>query len=444
MSTNQVSERPGLTLQQAIEEAHRCLLCHDAPCSSACPGATDPGKFIRQIRFFNLKGAARTVMGNNPLGGVCSYVCPTDDTCVGACVRTGIDHPIDIDGLQRFAAEYGQEHGVKALEKGEARSEKVAVVGGGPAGLSAAAHLAEYGYQVTIFEKRPALGGMLRYGVPDDRLSDQELDADLNQIMALGVEVRTETEVKGKDGALALLEQGFDAVFVAPGLWRAFKLNIPGIKAKGVSNAVEFLDWARSDLDRAEALVDGKNVVIIGGGSVAMDVANTACKLGANRVHALALESMTELPAQTEEIAEAFDNDVVIKPQCMVAKIKTKGGKVIGVKGVETEWKEPGSLAPSNARAVKGSDFTIPARAIIQAIGQRPSKAARSMVAVANKRGALLEADGATQATSVPKVFAGGDIVRGAGTVVAAVGDGKRAARAIHELLTDGKEVGNE
>lgn len=429
----------GLTLQQAIEEAHRCLLCHDAPCSAGCPGGTDPAKFIRQIRFYNFKGAARTVIGNNPLGGVCAYVCPTDETCVRACTRTALDRPIDIDGLQRFAVEYGRAQGLRVMEPGEPRQERVAVIGAGPAGLAAAARLAQRGYKVTVFEERKKVGGMLRYGVPPTRLSEAALEADLEEIAALGVEMRTESVVSGEDKTEQLLADGFAAVFVATGLWKAYRLDLPGGDLDGVTTALEFLDDVHSSPDSAAALVRDKNVAIIGGGSVAMDVARCARELGANRIYAIALEGMTELPAQRDELAQALADGVAIKPQCRVTSIVGNDGKVAGLEGVETEWIEPGKLVPDNARDLDGTSFRLSVGAVVQAIGQGPTKVVNQIVTRATKRGVLLQVDDHTQATSRARVYAGGDVARGPSTVVAAVGDGKRAADAIHELLANSK-----
>lgn len=430
---------PAMSVQQAIEEAHRCLLCHDAPCSQGCPGGTDPAKFIRQIRFYNLKGAARTVLGNNPLGGVCAHVCPTDETCVRECVRAGMDRPIDIDGLQAFAVEYGRRNGLTVLVKGEPRGQKVAVVGAGPAGLAAAAQLAREGYGVTVFEARKAAGGMLRYGVPASRLPDALLDADLEEIAGLGVELKLDTKLKGADAGAKLLEQGYDAVFVAAGLWKSYQLDMPGVELKGVSNALKFLDRARTKVKKARKLVEGKNVAIIGGGSVAMDVARCARELGADRVYAIALEGPTELPAQTVELSEAQADGVIIMPYCKASEILGDGERVTGIKGVETEWILPGNLRPDNAREVDGTSWQLKVGAVIQAIGQGPTGSAQGLVASASKDGWMLKVDDLTQATSLDKVFAGGDLARGASTVVAAVGDGKRAAAAIHGLLS--KEV---
>jgi len=441
MATTSPAQASGLTLQQALEEAQRCMLCHDAPCSAACPGGTDPAKFIRQIRFYNLKGAARTVLRNNPLGGVCAYVCPTETTCRGACLREGLDRPIDIDGLQAFAVEYGREHGVVALEAGEAREPRVAVVGAGPSGIAAAARLAGHGYSVTLFEAREQAGGMLRYGVPASRLTDARLDADLDEVLALGVELRTGTAVAGEDGAASLLEDGYAAVFLAPGLWRAYALDLPGMDLDGVTTALDFLADCHVAPDEARALVEGVNVAIIGGGSVAMDVATCARELGAGRVYSIALESMTELPAMEDELDAARKEGVVIKPQCQVTQVLGADGRVAGIEGHETEWIEPGKLVPSNARPIEGTSWRLKVGAVVQAIGQGVEAGAGKLLVAGEKAGPFLVADGATQATSVAGVYAGGDFVRGPSTVVAAVGDGKRAADAIHAMLSEGKEV---
>ena len=432
---------PGLTLSQALEEAGRCLLCHDAPCDGACPGGTNPSKFIRQIRFLNLKGAARTVLNNNPLGGVCAYVCPTDETCVRACLRSGLDKPIDIDGLQRFAVEYGRGQGLQAIRRGESRPGRVAVVGAGPAGLVAAARLAMYGYDVTVFEARAKAGGMLRYGVPPGRLSEEAMDADLDEVLSLGVDLKCDTPVERENGAKALLDEGFDAVFAAPGLWKPYLLQTPGIDLNGVTDALTFLADVRTNRVAVEALVKGKNVVIIGGGSVALDVAMCAREQGADRIYAVALESMTELPANERELEQARRDGVIIKSQCMVTEILGTDGEVSGMKGVETEWIEPGKLIPANARAVDGTSFQLRAGVVVQAIGQGPTEAVGKVLAATRMQGQLIAANEETGATSQPRIFAGGDIVRGAGTVVEAVGDGKRAADAIHQLLSAGEEV---
>lgn len=429
----------GLTLQQAIAEAHRCLLCHDAPCSKGCPGGTDPSKFIRQIRFYNFKGAARTVLRNNPLGGVCAYVCPTEETCRHACLRGEIDTPIDIDGLQRFAVEYGRSQGLTVLEKGQEKGARIAVIGAGPAGLAAAANLARFGYQVTVFEARAEAGGILRYGVPAHRLPLEALNADVREIQSLGVEIKTSHPID-RENATALLDQGYAAVFVAPGLWKAFELNLPGKDLQGVGTALEFLELARTDTQAAAQRVAGRNIAVIGGGAVAMDVAHTARELGAHRIYVLTLEGLNELPATAAELDQARQDHIIFKPQSRVVTITGQGGFVTGLQGCETEWAVKGKLTPDNARDVDGTEFQLRVGAVIQAIGQGPSEVVGRILSQAERKGRLVAADAVTLATSVDRVFAGGDIVRGAATVVKAVADGKRAADAIHKMLT-GTEV---
>ena len=432
-----------MTFQQALEEANRCLLCHDAPCSVGCPGGTDPAKFIRQIRFLNLKGAARTVLGNNPLGGACAFVCPTEETCVRACLRSGLDRPIDIDGLQAFAADYGRRIGLSPNEPVEPRSEKVAIVGAGPAGLTAAGRLAALGYRVTVFEQRDQAGGMLRYGVPHHRLPEDVLDADIEGILSMSVELKCGAPIEEQNGAQKLLEEGYSAVFVAPGLWNARTLELPGIELQGVTHAVDFLERAHTTPDEIEALCNGQSVAIIGGGSVAMDVATTARLNGAKRVYCISLEGLAELPAAEHELHDALSQGVIFKPQSQVTAILGEDGKVTGVEGTEIEWIEPGKLVPQNARTLEGTRYALRVGLVVQAIGQKATETAGRIIASATM-GGRLQTEPGSQATSVAGVYAGGDIVRGAGTVVAAVGDGKRAAAAIHAVLRrgSGKEVG--
>lgn len=429
-----------MNLQQAITEASRCLLCHDAPCSSACPAGTDPGTFIRQIRFYNFKGAARTIIGNNPLGAVCAEVCPTADSCVGACLRTELDQPIDIGALQAFATAYGRQHGLQVMHKGEAKDQRVAVVGGGPAGLAAAAVLAQRGYGVTVFEARAQVGGMLRYGVPTSRLSESFLEADLQDILRLDVEFKTDQRIDADDGAKALLDQGFAAVFVAPGLWKGNSLPIPGADLDGVSTALAFLDDARHKPDQVRSQVQDKTVCVIGGGSVAMDVCTSAAALGAQRIYVVALEDMGDLPAQDEEVQECMGLGVRFRTQCQINSI-VGDGKVNAVKGQEIAWIEPGKLIPSNARPIEHSDFSLPVDVVVQAIGQGADPCLGQILKGAERAGHFLKADEQTLAISLKGLFAGGDIVRGPATVVEAVADGKRAAQAIDNMLSGSQEV---
>ena len=424
--------RQDFALHQAVEEAHRCLLCHDAPCSQKCPGGTDPAKFIRQIRFSNLKGAARTVLRNNPLGACCGFVCPTERTCAGACVRAGLDRPIDIARLQRFVSDYGYRLGLQLPRAPQSRPERVAVVGAGPAGLTAASCLASLGYQVVLFESRPEAGGMLRYGAPEQRLPQSILERELRSIQAQGVELRCNQAVETLAGnERALLTEGFAAVFVAPGLWEGRELSLPGSDLEGVTTALRFLVSARSEPERARALVADRQVVIIGGGAVALDAATTACRLGARRAWAVALEGFNELPASPLEVEEALDLGVLFRCQSQVSRIIGEGGRVVAVEGVEVEWAEPGSLSPDNARPLSGASFRLPAGVVIQAVGQRVTSEAAILIRQA-------------QEDHGKPFFLGGDVVRQGGqggTVIEAVADGKQAAQLIHERLSMTREV---
>ena len=271
----------GLDLTQAIAESDRCLLCHDAPCSEGCPADTRPAEFIRKLRFKNVTGAIRTIKTNNILGGACGVLCPTSRLCEEKCSAMfkslnrpeGADGPIQIGKIQRFLVEHSWERGFKIFEKPEPRSEKIAVVGSGPGGLSCAAELAKDGYQVTVFEARPEPGGVLRYGVVFYRFDLDFLEREMEDIKALGIEFKCSTPIEGKNAAEKLLKDGFDAVFLAPGLWDAATIKPEGKDIDGLYSSVDYLE-ALSDerFKQMEKKLKDKNVAVIGGGSVAMDL----------------------------------------------------------------------------------------------------------------------------------------------------------------------------
>ncbi len=433
----------GYSLSQALTEANRCLLCHDPPCSKGCPAGTDPGKFIFKLRMKNVKGAIRTIKENNIVGGVCGVACPTDRLCQQACSATGLDHPIEIGKLQRFLVEHGWATGFAPLQKGKRRKGKVAVVGSGPAGLSCAAQLARAGYAVTIFEAKDAPGGVLRYGVPEFRVGRDFLERELKDVTDLGVQIKCGKRVT-PGGVDALLAKGFDAAFIATGIWQPRSLPIPGAGLPQVTTATALLQAVRAgQAAEVRRLVRRKNVAVIGGGSVAMDVANTCKVLGAERVYCLALESLAQLPADAEDLQMAVANHVIIKPQCQVTEILEQQGKVAGVRGTETEWVVPGSLAPDNARAVPGTEFQLKVGAVVMAIGSGPEPENRGLAGKVrhSKGGAVLaRKDGVS--TGDPRVFAGGDITRGPALIVDAVADGKAAAAKIDRYLNQNQAQG--
>jgi dihydropyrimidine dehydrogenase (NAD+) subunit PreT len=425
------------TISQALTEASRCLLCYDAPCSRSCPADTDPGTFIRKFCLKNTKGAIRTIKENNILGGVCGVVCPTEKLCQEACSATEIAKPIEIGKLQRFLVEHGWDISFNPLERVPLRNKKVAIVGSGPAGLSCAGELAKTGFQVTVFEAREKVGGVLRYGVPEFRLNGEFLDREIKDITNLGVKIKCNSRITS-GGVDNLLKKGFDAIFIATGLWNAYKLNIPGSNLTNVTDATAFLESARSkNRHLTTRLVKNNNVAVIGGGSVAMDVANTCKVLGAKKVYCICIESFAEIPAAKADLEMARDNFVIIKPQSQVTKILGNNGKVAGIKGTETDWIKPNLFIPSNAREVPGTEFNLKVKAVVMAIGSgSDAKVTDLCSSIRYKKNYLINIKKDGVSTADKAIFAGGDIVRGPALVVEAVADGKKAAKKIIEQLS--------
>lgn len=384
----------------AIEEAARCLLCHDAPCSKACPAGTDPAKFIRSLRFRNLKGAVETIRTNNPLGAVCSRVCPYDKYCEGACSRCGIDKPIRIGELQRYLTDYEQSINMKVLEKVELDKEKVAVIGAGPSGLTAAAALALKGYKVTIFEEKDVLGGWLSYGIPPQRLPQEVVENEINYIKELGVEFKTGCKV-GKDLSIdSLRDEGYKAFLVACGMQKGKLVDIKGSDLEGVVNGVDFLAQAKTTKGDVKV---GNHVIVIGGGDVAMDCASTAKLLGAEDVKIVYRRTIEKMPASSEEKEYVSSLNIPIFTGFKPAEITGKDGKV-------TALKAEGMFDASKMEL--GADM------VIFAVGQEAENV-----------------DGIADLKSTD-VFTSGDIVEDDKTVVQAVASGKLAAEKIEAFLT--------
>ncbi len=425
----------GFGLVQALAEAERCLLCHDPPCSKGCPAETDPGAFIRKLRLRNVKGAIRTIKTNNALGGACGVLCPTARLCEKECSATGIVRPIAIGKIQRFLVEHSWEIGFELLAKKAPRSEKVAVVGSGPAGLSCAAELAREGFGVTVFEERAEPGGVIRYGVPAYRFDREFLKHELAGLERLGVSFKCGARIDGAAGAQTLLKEGFKAVFLAPGLWAAE--DLPGAaKVKGVHASVEFLAALRDErLDGLAKEVAGKAVAVIGGGSVAMDCVESALKLGARDAYLVYRRSYAQMPAEEDERLAALRLGVhfLVLNQPVEYLADGKGG-LKGIKLIRTRLGEPDGSGRRRPEPVKGSEWTLEAEVVVEAIGNRADSADWSALVKVDKAG-LVIADGKTGRTSAKVVFAGGDIVRGPALVVEAVQDGKLAARAIRAAL---------
>ncbi len=379
----------GFTHRTAMEEAARCLLCHDAPCSKSCPAGTDPAKFIRSIRFRNVKGAAETIRENNILGGSCARVCPYDRLCEEACSRCGIDRPIRIGKLQRYAIEQEKELGMQILKAPEnKRKETVACIGAGPASLACAAELAKNGYKVTVFERQAAAGGMLSYGIVPSRLPQEVVDHDVEQVKKLGVDIQFGNTVTPDDLT------AYDAIFIGTGLWDSEIPNITGADSDCVYSALDFLKEARG-----ERFDPGRRVVVIGGGDVTVDCAVTAKLLGADDVKIVYRRSLEEAPGNINEFHYALSLGIGITTGMAPSFI---GGGKITFRGFHDD----------------SAHMEVPADTIIFATGQ--------------KRETLIP--------DVDKYFAAGDIVNGGKTVVEAVAGGKQTAAEIMEYLQKGVE----
>ena len=436
----------GLDLAQAIAEADRCLLCHDAPCSEGCPADTKPAEFIRKLRFKNITGAIRTIKENNILGGACGVLCPTSRLCEEKCSAMfksenrpeGADRPIQIGHIQRFLIEHSWDRNIKIFEKPTARQEKVAVVGSGPGGLSCAAELAKEGYQVTVFEAKPEPGGVLRYGVVSYRFDMNFLEQEMKDIKSLGVKFQCNSAISGKAGAETLLQDGFDAVFLAPGLWEAASIKPMGRDIAGLYSSVNYLSALRDGrFEELERKIKGKTVAVIGGGSVAMDCIESAVKLEAKDVYLIYRRSYSQMPAEPDERIEALEAGVhFLLLNQPLNYITDDQHRLTGLKLVRTRLGEPDDSGRRRPENIEGSEWTMDADVVIEAIGNiAPEDSPEWYPNVKIDDNNLIKADSETGKTSVDGIFAGGDIVRGPALVVQAVQDGKLAARGIMAYL---------
>jgi len=417
--------REPLGMQEAIKESNRCLLCYEAPCSAGCPAGTDPVKFIRQIRFYNYKGAARTIRKNNILGGSCACICPVEKLCERACSLTALEDPVNISGLQRFAVDYGSSFPLEPIKKSRKNRGNVAIIGAGPAGMACASTLAGMDYDVTVFEKESRAGGVPLWNIPEFRLPAKVLEQDIQNLVDLGVTMIYNTEVTGKDAIISMLKQGFEAVFIGAGLSVPHALPL----FAGFDNAVDYSSFLRRiKCDGPLDHLKNKKVVVIGGGSVAIDAAVTAKASGAAKVYLVSLEETCDLPADQEEISLARMMNVIFKPGCQITGVLTENTMITGVTGTEIEWLVPGKPVPSNARPVPGTEFRLNTDLVIQAIGTAPGAefADPALGMPANQKG--IDDTGENFETGIPGVFAGGDVTNGGATVVKAVGEGKKAA----------------
>jgi len=436
----------GLDLAQAIAEADRCLLCHDAPCSVACPADTKPAEFIRKLRFKNMTGAIRTIKQNNILGGACGVLCPTSRLCEEKCSAMfksqnrpeGADRPIQIGKIQRFLIEHSWDRNIKFFEKPAGRREKVAVVGSGPAGLSCAAELAKEGYRVTIFEAKPEPGGVLRYGVVSYRFDMSFLENEMKDIKSLGINFQCNSAIGGQAGAEKLLKDGYEAVFLAPGLWAAASIKATGRDIDGLFSSVDYLSALRDGrFEELEKKIQGKTVAVIGGGSVAMDCIESAVRLAAKDVYLIYRRSYAQMPAEADERIEALECGVhFLLLNQPLNYITDDQNRLMVLQLVRTRLGEPDESGRRRPENIEGSEWTMDADVVIEAIGNIAAEDSPQWypnIHIDDKK--LIKADPETGKTSVDGIFAGGDIVRGPSLVVQAVQDGKLAAAAIKAYL---------
>ncbi len=432
----------GYTEEMAIQEAQRCLQCKKPPCIAGCPVNIDIPAFISLIAKGDFLGAARKIKEANLLPAVCGRVCPQEDQCEKLCVLSKKFEPVAIGRLERFVADYERESGKVQRPKIPRRTgKKVAVVGAGPAGLTVAADLIQQGHDVTVFEALHALGGVLVYGIPEFRLPKSILQSEVDYLASLGVHFEP-SYVIGKTETVDELLERFHAVFLGLGAGLPHFMRIPGENLNGVYSANEYL--TRANLMRAYLFPEwdtpikrGKNVAVIGGGNTAMDAVRTALRLGAENAYLIYRRSRAEMPARDEEIHHAEEEGVQFRLlEKPVRIIGDEKGWVKEIELISMKLGEPDESGRRRPVPIPGSEHRLKVDTVVVAIGQgaNPLLISATPGLKTNKWG-YLEVDPETGQTSRERVFAGGDIVRGGATVILAMGDGRKAARAIHELI---------
>ncbi len=432
----------GYNSEEAMEEASRCINCKNAQCMKGCPVAINIPGFIEQVKNGDFNKAYEIISESSALPAVCGRVCPQESQCEGKCIRGIKGEPISIGKLERFVADYASEHGVKPAGAKEKKGQKVAVIGSGPAGLTCAGDLAKMGYDVTIFEALHQAGGVLVYGIPEFRLPKEKVVAkEIENVKSLGVKIETNVVV-GKSVTVdeLLTDEGFDAVFIGSGAGLPKFMGIPGENANGVFSANEYL--TRSNLMKAfdenstTPIMHAKKVAVVGGGNVAMDAARTALRLGAE-VHVVYRRSEEELPARVEEVHHAKEEGIIFNLLTNPVEILTdENGWVKGIKCIRMELGEPDESGRRSPVEIPGSEFEIEVDAVIMALGTSPNPLISSTTKglEVNKRKCIV-AEEEFGKTSKTGVYAGGDAVTGAATVILAMGAGKNAAKGIDEYL---------
>ena len=431
----------GYTEEQALDEATRCLNCKNKPCMQGCPVMVHIPDFIAEVAKGDFEAAYQIIAATSALPAVCGRVCPQESQCEKHCVRGIKGEPVGIGRLERFVADWHREHNTAAAEKPASNGHRVAVVGSGPSGLTCAGDLARKGYDVTVFEALHLAGGVLVYGIPEFRLPKAIVQKEVDGLKALGVTIATDTVVGRTITVDELMEeQGFEAVFFGSGAGLPMFMNIPGVNYKGVLSANEFL--TRINLMKAykpdsdTPLVHPKKVAVVGGGNVAMDAARCAKRLGAE-VYVVYRRGMEELPARKEEVEHAEEEGIIFKTlNNPVEILADENDNVNKVRCIKMELGEPDASGRRRPIEVPGSEFELDVDCVIMALGTSPNPLIKSTtkgLEINKKGGIVVNEDGLT---SREHVYAGGDAVTGAATVILAMGAGKTAAKAIDEALS--------
>lgn len=432
----------GYTREMATEEAQRCLQCKNPKCVEGCPVGVMIPQFIKKITENDFDGAAETLKIKNSLPAICGRVCPQESQCEAKCILGIKGESVAIGRLERFAADYEISQGCKVPEIPAPTGKRVAVIGAGPSGLACAGDLAKAGHKVTVFEALHVAGGVLMYGIPEFRLPKEVVRMEICSLEPLGVEILVNQVVGKVTSVHELLENGYDAVFIGTGAGLPYFLGIPGENLNGVYSANEFL--TRTNLmkgykfpEYATPVKVGKRVAVFGAGNVAMDAARTALRLGAEEVSIIYRRSRAEMPARHEELEHAEEEGV--KFQLLTNPVSIEGddkGTVRALTCLRYELGEPDASGRRSPVAIPGSEFEIPMDTVVVAIGQGPNPLVTQSTAglELNKRGNIVVNE-ETLETSIPGVFAGGDIVTGAATVILAMGAGKKAAAGIDAYL---------
>ncbi|MBQ9749326.1 MAG: NADPH-dependent glutamate synthase [Clostridia bacterium] len=440
----------GYTEEMAIDEAMRCLNCKNMPCVNGCPVKIHIPEFISKIKEGDFEGAYQIISKSSSLPAVCGRVCPQEVQCESKCVRGIKGESVGIGRLERFVADWHNTYCTEAPVRPESNGHRVAIVGSGPSGLTCAGDLAKKGYEVTVYEALHTAGGVLVYGIPEFRLPKKIVAKEVETLEKLGVKVETNVVI-GKTLTIdELFEMGYEAVFVGSGAGLPNFMGIPGESYKGVYSANEFL--TRSNLMKAyldnpdTPIMKGGNVAIVGGGNVAMDAARTALRLGAEHVYIVYRRSMDELPARKEEVEHAEEEGIEFRLLCNPTEIigynnpedprDPRNGFVTGIKCVKMELGEPDAKGRRRPVAIPDSEFEIPVDTVVISIGTSPNPLIKSTtegLEVNDHGGIIVNEDGLSSRTAV---YAGGDVVTGAATVISAMGAGKTAAKAIDEYLS--------